>query len=72
MVLQRADRVFIINDGKTKITEKDPIPGGSILEAKKILSGKYPSITNSTVIGPKQGANGEVNYEFISVAGEKG
>ena len=72
MALQRAVRNFIINDGKTKITEKDPLPGGSVIEVKKILSGKHPSITNATVIGPTQRKNGEVDYEFRTVAGEKG
>lgn len=72
MALQRAIRIFIIQDGGNQIIEQDPLVGGSVLECKKILSGRYPAITNSTVIGPKQGKNGEIEYEFNTVAGEKG
>jgi hypothetical protein len=72
MALQRSIRIFIIQDGDHRTVEQDPLPGGSVLECKKILSGRYPRITNSTMIGPKQGKNGEVEYELSTVAAEKG
>ena len=72
MALERAKRVFIIQTGDSRIVEDDPIPGGSLLEVKKILSGKYPSITNSSMEGPTVNESKEVEYVFEGIAGGKG
>lgn len=71
MELQRAKRRFIVIVGEKRNVENDPIPGGTVLEAKKILSGKYPSITNSSINAPTE-KDGFLEYEFSSVAGTKG
>ena len=72
MALERAKRVFIIETSGGRITEDDPIPGGSVLEAKKILSGKHPSITNAVAEGPNRNDKGELEYVFAGIAGGKG
>lgn len=71
MELTRAKRIFRIVQGKTKTLVDDPIPGGTILEVKKLLAGIYPSITNSAVNGPIE-EEGNLVYEFTSVAATKG
>lgn len=71
MELTRAKRRFVIVAGDKRIVEADPIPGGTVLEAKKILSGKHPSITNSSINAPTE-KDGFLEYEFSSVAGTKG
>ena len=72
MAISRATRYFFVNNGKENTKVDDPLPGGTILEVKKILSGRFPAITNSTVVGPKQESNGDVSYEFRTVAADKG
>ena len=72
MGLERAKRVFIIDTGSGKVTEQDPIPGGTLVEAKKILAGKHPSITNGVFSEPIKNDNGELEYEIKGIAGGKG
>ena len=71
MELTRAIRKFRIVGNKPNTLLDDPIPGGTVLEAKKILAGQYPTITNSAINGPIE-ENGVLIYEFTSVAATKG
>ena len=71
MELALTKRVFIVEDGDARHTEIDPMPGAPIPQVKKILAGKYPSITNANISSPVVDGNNMV-YTIMAVGGIHG
>jgi PRTRC genetic system protein C len=71
MGLALVKRRFIIDDGSKRHTEEDPMPGAPIPQIKKLLSSKYPSITNSNFKEPIVDGN-VMTYVFKAVGGTHG
>lgn len=63
---------FLKQDGKNKDIElNDPNGEMSPEEVMKFYSGKYPELTNATIVGPKVEGNKAV-YSFKTIVGTKG
>lgn len=71
MVVTQIKRVFKLTHEGNKIVLDDPNPSLTPNEVQKLLSDKYPSITNANVSGPKI-EDDSATYEFSASIGTKG
>ena len=71
MGFKLSKRLFVIKDGSKEHREEDPLPGAPVTQVKKILAGKYPSITNANISEPVAEGNTMV-YTISSVGGVHG
>ena len=71
MIVTQLKRVFKLTHDGEEIVLDDPNPSLTPNEVQKLLSGKYPSITNANVSGPKIEDDSSV-YEFSNNVGTKG
>ena len=71
LTVTQIERVFKLTHEGEKIVLDDPNPSLAPAEIKKLLSGSYPSLTNSNVIGPVIEDDKSV-YEFTNNIGTKG
>ena len=71
LTVTQIERVFKLTHEGEEIVLDDPNPSLTPNEVLKLLSGTYPSINNSNIIGPVI-ENDKSVYEFTNNIGTKG
>lgn len=64
-------RVFVMEDGKNKVTLADPNRNMTPDQVLQFYSNTYPQLTNSAVHGPEYKGD-TVSYMFKTTVGTKG
>ena len=64
-------RVFVMEDGKNKVTLADPNRHMTPDQVLQFYSNTYPQLTNSAVHGPQYKGD-TITYQFKTTVGTKG